>query len=55
MLGSLFSAVVKTATLPIDIALDVVTGLHDVSTGQGVGNRTKDKIDCITEDLDNVL
>lgn len=55
---SLFGAIIKTAvnvvTLPVDVALDVLTFLPD-ATGENrnaPGSRVKDKIETIKEDAD---
>lgn len=49
MLGSLFSAVLKTAALPITILHDTIHLLEDKPSS------TKDVLLSIKEDLDNVL
>lgn len=46
-LGKLFSAIVKTATLPLSITADVVT--------LGQAGKTKKKLEEIEEKLDEVL
>lgn len=55
MLGSLLKAVVKTATLPISIAVDTASLLDDLVEERGIGNRTGKHINSIADDLDNVL
>ena len=49
-LGKLFTAVIKTATLPLSVAADIIT-LGNVGNGEPYTAR---KIEAIAEDLDEV-
>lgn len=55
MLGSMFKAVVKGVTLPVDIAVDTLLALPEAAENDEIYSRTKRKVNSIADDLDDVV
>ena len=55
MLGKLFTAVLKTAILPVAIFTDVILAAPESAAGEMVGRRTKNAVRSIASDLDDVI